>query len=242
MYVSPSNILGMTMSCSAFSLLTSSCIVRQRRLTPQSTHAERWIHRYINRVTQGAVCVELGARRRPLVSFGVTWSEEEHAYNFALYAKHAESVTLLLYREDDLATPVFTYQFDSWKNKSGRIWHCRLPTVALKGAQYYAYTIAGPRPNGRFEWHHFDPQKILLDPYAKAIFFPPTFDRRAAMQPGSNAGKAPLGLIAADHTGFDWDNDRRLRHESDTIIYELHVKGFTKHRSSGVPSEHQGTY
>ncbi len=173
---------------------------------------------------------------------GVTWIEEEHAYNFALYSKHAESVTLLLYREDDLATPVFTYQFDSWKNKSGRIWHCRLPTVALKGAQYYAYTIAGPRPNGRFEWHHFDPQKILLDPYAKAIFFPPTFDRRAAMQPGSNAGKAPLGLIAADHTGFDWDNDRRLRHESDTIIYELHVKGFTKHRSSGVPSEHQGTY
>jgi glycogen operon protein len=81
-----------------------------------------------------------------------------------------------------------------------------------------------------------------MDPYAKTIFFPPTFERCAAMRPGSNAGKAPLGLLPVYPPDFDWGNDRRLRHESDTIIYELHVKGFTKHPSSGVPAERQGTY
>ena len=173
---------------------------------------------------------------------GVTWIETEQAYNFALYSKHAESVTLLLYAEDDLATPVLSYRFDFLKNKSGRVWHCRLPQSMLKGARYYAYSVAGPKPASRLEWHTFDPEKILLDPYAKSLFFPPSFDRSAAIRPGSNAGKAALGLIAADAQPFDWDGDRRPRHESDTIIYELHVKGFTRHPSSGVTAAKRGTY
>ena len=57
---------------------------------------------------------------------GVTWVESTRSYNFALYSKHAESVTLLFYGEADLVTPVFTYRFDYLKNKSGRIWHCRI--------------------------------------------------------------------------------------------------------------------
>src|SRR5712691_12004131 len=124
---------------------------------------------------------------------GVTWSEDEQAYNFALYSKHAESVTLLLYREDDVMHPLFTSRLDYRQHKSWRIWHCRLPKAAINGARYYAYVLAGPAPQGRFEWHHFDPQKLLLDPYATSVFFPATFDRRAAMQPGLNDGLAPLG-------------------------------------------------
>ena len=61
----------------------------------------------------------------------------------------------------------------------------------LGGARYYAYAVAGPEPQGPFEWHSFDPDKVLLDPYAQSVFFPATFDRAAAMRPGSNAGKAP---------------------------------------------------
>ncbi len=173
---------------------------------------------------------------------GVSRVKEEDAYNFALYSKHAESVTLLLYGGSDVVNPILSYRMDFLKNKSGRIWHCRIPAAAMKDARYYAYSISGPPPNGRFEWHSFDPEKILLDPYAEAVFFPKDFDRSAAMRPGANAGKAPLGLIAAcDHT-FDWHRDKSVRHESDTIVYELHVKGFTKNPNSGVAGERQGTY
>jgi glycogen operon protein len=173
---------------------------------------------------------------------GITWIEEERAYNFALYSKYAESVTLLLYREDDLANPVLTHRLDHLKNKSGRIWHCRIPKAEIKGAQYYGYSIAGPKLNGRFEWHSFDPQKILLDPYARSVFFPTTFDRNAAMRPGSNAGQSPLGLISACEEFFEWGGDRRPHHESDAIIYELHVRGFTNNPNSGVSPGKRGTY
>lgn len=173
---------------------------------------------------------------------GVSWIEEEQAYNFALYSKHAESVTLLLYGEDDVVNPIFTYQFDYLKNKSGRIWHCRIPKAMMKDVQYYAYAVTGPKPKSRFEWHAFDPEKILLDPYTRTVFFPPSFDRHAAMQPGSNAAKAPLGVIYKDEPAFNWSGDRCPRHESDTIIYELHVKGFTNNPNSGVSREKRGTY
>lgn len=173
---------------------------------------------------------------------GVTWVKDEQAYNFALYSKHAESVTLLLYRADDVVHPVVTYHLDYLQHKSWRIWHCRLPKTAVKGARYYAYVVAGPPPKGRFEWHHFDPQKILLDPYAKAVFFPATFDRQAAIEPGPNDGKAPLGSLCACEDVFDWSGDRRPRHDADLIIYELHVKGFTKHPNSGVSPHTRGTY
>lgn len=173
---------------------------------------------------------------------GIAWIESEQAYNFALYSKHAESVTLLLYRKDDVINPVFTYHLDCLKNKSGRIWHYRIPKALMKGVRYYAYSISGPEPNGRFEWHNFDPHKILLDPYAKAVFFPATFDRRAAMQPGPNVGQAPLGLIRVDEHPFDWSDDKHPCHEAETIIYELHVKGFTNNPNSGVSPDKRGTY
>src|SRR5208282_4381045 len=108
--------------------------------------------------------------------------------------------------------------------------------------RFYAYSVAGPAPQGRFEWHCFDPDKILLDPYAKSAFFPPTFDRAAASHPGSNAGKAPLGLLAGAGEVFNWSGDRRPRHQSDTIIYELHVRGFTINPNSGASPERRGTF
>lgn len=169
--------------------------------------------------------------------------EEEDAYNFALYSKHAESVTLLLYTESDIVNPVLAYQFDYLKNKTGRVWHCRIPRVSMKGASYYAYSVDGPKPNGRSEWHAFDREKILLDPYAKSVFFPRDFDRLTAVRPGSNAGKAPLGVLMGDSEGFDWQGDHRPpRHEADAVIYELHVGGFTKNSNSGVRDEARGTF
>jgi glycogen operon protein len=174
---------------------------------------------------------------------GATMIKGERAYNFALYSKHAQSVTLLLYTESDIVNPLLAYRFDYLRNKTGRIWHCRIPLVSMRDASYYAYSVDGPKPNGRFEWHWFDRDKILLDPYAKSVFFPPAFDRLAASRrPGSNAGKAPLGVLTGDSERFDWQGDHRPRHEADTVIYELHVGGFTRSPDSGARDEARGTF
>lgn len=171
---------------------------------------------------------------------GATWIEEERAFNFAIYAEHADSVTLLLYAPPDLANPAFTYRFDFLRNKSGRIWHSRIPIKDIGECRYYAYSVSGEDLPGV---HGFDPQKVLLDPYAKAVFFPPDFDRKLAMREGSNAGKAPLGVLPGPRQEFDWGAvPQKQRHEADAIIYELHVRGFTKNPNSGVDPSRAGTF
>jgi len=173
---------------------------------------------------------------------GANWVESAQAWNFAIYSKFAESVTLLLYTEADIVTPVVRYSLDHLRNKSGSIWHCRLARADLRGARYYAYSIGGPAPHGRYQWHCFDSEKILLDPHARSIYFPPTFDRAAASRPGPNAGKAPIGLLSETCVPYNWAEDPRPRHQSDTIIYELHVRGFTINPNSGVAPERRGTF
>lgn len=173
---------------------------------------------------------------------GATWVPQASAWNFALYSKDAEGVTLLLYAEADLVHPKFTYRFDHLRNKSGRIWHCRVGDADLQGARYYAYSVEGPAAQGPSAWHRFEPEKILLDPYAKAVYFPPAFERAAATRPGSNAGKAPLGVLTGAGGEFDWSGDRRPRHQADTILYELHVRGFTNNPNSGISPERRGTF
>jgi glycogen operon protein len=175
---------------------------------------------------------------------GVTYIQAEDAYNFAIYSKNAGAVTLLLYSDASFTIPVLTKVLDFTVNKSQRVWHCRMPTNQLNEAIYYAYQITG-NPNIPDEpayWQHFDPDKVLLDPYAREVFFPPGFDPTAACVPGSNAGKAPLGYIHADTDVFDWENDSITKHEGDLVIYEMHVCGFTKGAGSGVEPLVQGTY
>jgi glycogen operon protein len=110
---------------------------------------------------------------------GVKWIEEEQAFNFAVHSEHAESVTLLLYSPADLVNPVLRLQLDFLHNKSGRIWHCRVPVAKMADARYYAYSVSGESIP---QLHSFDPQKVLLDPYANCIFFPPGFDRNLAIR------------------------------------------------------------
>jgi glycogen operon protein len=170
---------------------------------------------------------------------GATWIEDEQAFNFAVYGEHAETVTLFLYSATDLANPVLAFHFDHLRNKSGRIWHCRIPLHQARDARYYAYSVSGPAVAAL---HTFDPEKDLLDPYAKGVFFPPGFDRKLAIGPGPNAGRAPLGILPGRRIVFDWTGDIPTRPESDAIIYELHVKGFTKNPNSGVHASCVGTY
>jgi isoamylase len=169
---------------------------------------------------------------------GAAWIDQDRAYNFTLYSRQAAAVTLLLYA-DDLFNPVARIAFDYLKNKSGRVWHCRVPQSQIGAARYYAYSVEGVSPPQAGD--RFDPQKVLLDPYAHRVFFPPGFRREASRGAGSNAGKAPLAHLP--HTqSFEWGNDPRPRHTFDTVIYEMHVRGFTRSENSGVNPGARGTY
>ncbi len=173
---------------------------------------------------------------------GVTWLPEQQAFNFAIYSKHAESIELRFYGADAFEHPLHVYRFDYLRNKAGPIWHCRLSDRALEGCRFYGYRISGPGPGAGYAWHTFDAEKLLLDPYAKAVFFPDSFDREAARLPGSNEGRAPLCVLPREPCPFDWSGDRKVRHTSELVIYELHVKGFTAHSSSGVSLDQRGSF
>jgi isoamylase len=171
---------------------------------------------------------------------GVSYVPEDDAHNFALYSKHATGVRLLLYREGDYVNPIHAHDLDARINKSGRIWHCRLPASAVRQASYYAYQIDGPYQP--IAGHRFDPQKILVDPYARTIFFPPHFSRAAACHRGPNSGRAPLGVLHPTSIFQPQARVRPERHTHDAIIYELHVRGFTIRVNSGVAPERRGTF
>ena len=174
---------------------------------------------------------------------GVRYIDTEQAYNFALYSKDATGVVLHLFIDSDAQDPSYSKRFDARINKSARTWHCRLPAALVDAAAYYAYTVEGPfDPNNGLR---FDPDKLLLDPYARGVHFPPGHCREAAQQPGPNTGLAPLGVLLHPHfrdSEFDWGDDPRPHHTHDAIIYEMHIRGFTIGRDSGVPEARRGTF
>lgn len=174
---------------------------------------------------------------RPLGSHYVLQSE---SYNFALYSKHATSVTLLLFAREGDIVPRCEKRLASLTHKSQRVWHCRVDAGQVAQMPFYGYRVDGPHDVAA--GHRFDPEKVLLDPCARAIAFPPEFSRASASRPGANPGRAPLGIVPFPRRDFDWSDDRKPRHSHDTIIYELHVRGFTRNPNSGVPAGRRGTY
>ncbi len=172
---------------------------------------------------------------------GVTWIPSLGAWNFALYSRRATGVTLLLYGAADAVNPLLECVLHPRINKSGRIWHCWVPADRAGGAVYYAWRV-----DGRYDpsaGYRFDPRKILLDPFAPAVFFPADYSREKACFPGANDGRAPLGVLPK--TALDVSNGADSRPERASygvVVYELHVKGFTARANSGVTPEHRGTF
>ena len=110
----------------------------------------------------------------------------------------------------------------------------------VTAGQIYAYRVAGPFDPER--GLRFDPNKVLLDPYGKCIARPAGRSREAARHPGDNAATA-LRNVVVDPSTYDWEGDAPLgRPFAKTIIYEMHVGGFTRHPNSGVAPERRGTY
>ena len=174
---------------------------------------------------------------------GATW--DGMGVNFALYSRHAEAVELLLFDDPADGHPALTI---SLPERTGPIWHGYIPN--LRPGQLYGYRVHGPfEPH---EGHRFNPNKVLLDPYARAIGRRLQwhdslygFDRRHPDQDLSfnaqdSAPFAPLGAVVEET--FEWGNDRRLGIPwEDTIIYETHVKGISRLHPD-VPTDLQGTY
>jgi isoamylase len=158
--------------------------------------------------------------------------------NFSLYSRSATGVELLLFDRDDDATPSQVVRFDPVMNRTGRYWHTYVPNV-LPG-QLYGFRVDGPRMPA--EGLRFDPEKVLLDPYGKGVVVPAGYNRPAANEPGDNAATA-MKSVVVDPTAYDWEGDQTLQLPSArTIIYEMHVRGFTRHPCSGVCDEKRGTY
>jgi glycogen operon protein len=168
--------------------------------------------------------------------------------NFVLFSRHATRVRLELYQKSDDSSPSKIIDLDPARHRTGDVWHVWLRGIAT--GQLYGYRIEGPyQPE---QGHRFNPHKLLLDPFARAIAVIEDWDFSTARGYDSsstltdlsistvdNAGTTPKCIFTNDH--FDWEMDAPPKHSaSDTVIYETHVRGFTIHLSSGMA--HPGTF
>jgi isoamylase len=158
--------------------------------------------------------------------------------NFSIYSRSASGVELVFFDREDAPQPSRAVPIDPVTNRTYHYWHVFVPDV--RPGQLYGYRVQGPfdPPSGQ----RFDPAKILLDPYGRGVVVPKNYSRDAARHPGDNAATAMKSVIV-DPRAYDWEGDVPLRRPaSRTIIYEMHVRGFTRHPSSGLSHETRGTY
>jgi isoamylase len=158
--------------------------------------------------------------------------------NFSLYSKNASKIELLFFNSVDAGQPSRVMPLDRQQHRTYHYWHAFVPRI--KPGQLYGYRVYGPSDPTR--GLRFDPEKVLLDPYGHAVAVPNGYDRNAAARPGDNAAQA-MKSVVADSSGYDWQGDRPLRHAyAKTVIYEMHLAGFTRHPNSGVAASKRGTY
>ena len=165
--------------------------------------------------------------------------------NFALYSEHAEKVELVLFDSPDDPAPALTLELPE---STGPVRHGYIPNI--RPGQLYGYRVHGPYDpqNG----HRFNPNKVLLDPYAKAIgrqlkWHDSLFgyqvghkDEDLSFSEEDSAPYAALGAVVEER--FEWHDDRPPKIPwQDTIIYETHVKGISMLHPE-VPEELRGTY
>src|SRR6185369_69697 len=158
--------------------------------------------------------------------------------NFSIYSRTATAVELLFFDREDAAVPSRIFPLDSAANRSYHYWHTFVHGV--KPGQLYGYRVSGPADPSR--GLRFDSNKVLLDPYGRAVAVPQNYSRGNALLPGANAATA-MKSVVVDPEDYDWEDDAPLqRPASRTIIYEMHVRGFTRHQSSRLSDEKRGTY
>jgi isoamylase len=158
--------------------------------------------------------------------------------NFSVFSRSAAAVELLLFDREDNTQPARVVPIDPVTNRTYHYWHVFVP--GLKPGQLYGYRVDGP--SDAAQGMRFDPTKVLLDPYGRGVVVPKSYSRAAARIKGDNA-RTSMKNVVVDPDAYDWEGDTPLcRPASRTIIYEMHVRGFTRHSTSGVPENRRGTY
>ena len=173
---------------------------------------------------------------------------EAGGVNFAIFSRHATAITLILFESEKPDSPYKEIKLNEKANRTGDIWHCFIP--GLKANACYLYRAEGPyvpEKGLRFNSH-----KTLLDPYAKALTDLSNWDFKNNLSYDHTAASKDLSYsyhddidvtprcIVVDDT-FDWQGDLPLNYPLRfSVLYETHVKGLTRHSSSGVTAP--GTY
>jgi glycogen operon protein len=177
-----------------------------------------------------AASVALRTSRGVCRPFGAT--PVSGGINFAVFSRHAHAVVLMLFREGQ-EEPFAEIALDPQEHRTGDVWHILVANVPPD--TLYGYRVDGPFVPKK--GHHFNSKAILFDPYARALSGGHPWAAPESQPVNGTLGR--LGRIVVDD--FDWGNDRAPRTPlSQTVLYELHVRGFTAHRSSSV--RHPGTF
>jgi len=158
--------------------------------------------------------------------------------NFSIFSRGASSVELLFFEREDDERPARVIPLDPADNRTYHYWH-----AFVRGArpgQIYGFRVDGPFDPA--SGSRFDRRKLLLDPYGRAVLVPKNYGRAPAASDGDNTATAMKSVVVDPRT-YDWEGDEPLRRPSArTIVYEMHVRGFTRHPSSGVSEKTRGTY
>ena len=158
--------------------------------------------------------------------------------NFSVFSRQASRVELLLFNDVASSYPARVIELDARRHRTYHYWHAFVPGIGP--GQVYAFRASGP-----FLPEHglrFDPDKVLLDPYGRAVVIPDGYSRQLSSRRGDNTGTA-MKSVVTDPSQYDWEGDGPLRRPfTTTVIYEMHVAGFTRHPTSGVTAELRGTY
>ena len=153
---------------------------------------------------------------------------QQHGVQFVVFSRHATEMRVLLYDDVKSVKPSRIIRMTPDADRWGDIWSVMVPN--LRSGQLYHLQADGPfEPS---EGHRFDGRLCLVDPWAPAL--------AGDFQRVNDELVLPPKCVVVDQQ-FDWQGDRHLRHDlADTVIYEMHVRGFTQHPSS--KSNHPGTF
>jgi len=155
--------------------------------------------------------------------------------NFSIFSGNATGVELLLFETHDAPEPWQTIRLDPAVNKTFHFWHVLVRGLAA-GA-HYAYRVDGPfNPSAG---HRFNRNKVLIDPYARGNT--DSLWQRGSASTADDNVRTSMRSVVIDPSGYDWEGDRPLKRPiADSIIYEMHARGFTRSPSSGV--QQPGTF
>jgi isoamylase len=177
-------------------------------------------------------------QRRASQTFPLGSTVSSEGTNFSVFSSNATGMEIVFFDHVDDLRPSRVIPLDPLVNRTSHYWHIFMP--GIKAGQLYGYRAEGPfdPANG----HRFDSKKVLIDPYGKSVAAGRHYSRAAASQSGDNAATS-MKSVVADLDSFNWEGDRPLnRSFKTTVIYEMHVAGFTRHPNSGVTIANRGTY